>query len=224
MSYTIYHYGSPDGSGDIVDDRGWGCSYRNLQTVVAAAVVAGAVLPAGGVPTMPGLLRYFGHQPKSSCLDLWLEPRDVGRFLESLGLRCQHLLHLTRPGDVRRMLKTPPAFYGAGEGDGEGLGEHGRQKREKGAAGGGRVVDGQGLLRALRKHFGVSGALPAIIDDGVYSFALRANPKPGAEFELLDPHRWLEGGRSDRPLTRPVGTDFLLRSFWMVLLPAQTCS
>ncbi|CAM4719153.1 unnamed protein product [Caretta caretta] len=55
-SYLYYHYGC-----DGVDDRGWGCGYRTLQTLCSWLAAAGAGVGPGGsprpVPSLPAIQR-----------------------------------------------------------------------------------------------------------------------------------------------------------------------
>ena len=64
-AYTTYHYGDCG-----VVDHGWGCSYRNAQTLVSA-------LGIEPVPTMQDMLSVYGLSlPKGGRGKryLWIEP------------------------------------------------------------------------------------------------------------------------------------------------------
>tara|TARA_B110000008_G_C16952036_1_gene556705 strand:- start:155 stop:676 length:522 start_codon:yes stop_codon:yes gene_type:complete len=64
----IYHYGSQG-----INDHGWGCVYRNIQTLIALE----STLP---VPSLQTIQRELGIAG-SGGTSLWIEPVDAKRYL-----------------------------------------------------------------------------------------------------------------------------------------------
>ncbi len=64
----IYRYGSQG-----FDDYGWGCVYRNVQTLLALSD-----LP---VPSIPEMQTQLGIDPTLFGRNLWIEPVDVRQYL-----------------------------------------------------------------------------------------------------------------------------------------------
>ena len=186
-AYRTYHYGD-----DGVKDHGWGCSYRNAQTVASAMG-----LP---VPSMEQMLGCFGLKanvrPKRR---LWIEPKQVGAMLEMLNanIRCTHVVFSSKGLRTfsKRFLRTSLDEYTPEE------------QIDK---------DGAELVRRLDAHFARSNGLPAIIDDGIYSYILIPGKAPGA-YRVVDPHV----GRK-RPLRCMKASDLARAPGWMILLPSST--
>lgn len=181
-----YHYGI-----DGFPDDGWGCVYRNLQTVIGAL--------GWPVPTMPTLLQYFGKQELFARgvrgSDIWIEPPDAARFLRTYAddVDVEEWLYLRRPEHARRMLRyTPENPYGAAR----------------------TTDDPRRMHRILAKHFAAGGA-PVIIDDGISSYALAGVDGDG--YAILDPHVH-DAARAAQTRAR---RDFWRSPLWMMALPRQ---
>lgn len=184
-----YHYGDQG-----ICDHGWGCSYRNAQTVASAM--------RAGVPTLPEMLSLFNLEKvyQHGGKRLWIEPPQVARVLRVLcSVDCTTLVFARSKGGLREferryMLRsTLDDFDSQLEGD-----------REK-------------LLSRVRKHFKDSDGLPVIIDDGIYSFVLIPGTGPDALL-LVDPH--VERGL--KACVRPFQPEELFtKSGWMILFPRK---
>lgn len=184
-----YHYGDQG-----ICDHGWGCSYRNAQTVASAM--------RAGVPTLPKMLSLFNLEKvyQHGGKRLWIEPPQVARVLRVLcGIDCTTLVFARSKGGLRAfegryMLRsTLDDFDSQLEGD-----------REK-------------LLSRLRKHFKDSDGLPVIIDDGICSFVLVPGGEPNSLL-LVDPH--VERGQ--KACVRPFQPEELFTKLgWMILFPRK---
>lgn len=69
-STDIYRYGSQG-----VNDHGWGCTYRNVQTL--------RKLKGLSVPTLSEIQTQVGIDPRGRGTELWIEPIDAKQFLPS---------------------------------------------------------------------------------------------------------------------------------------------
>lgn len=156
IDYKVFKYG--DGG---VSDFGWGCSYRNIQTIVSCYHKDSLTPP----PTIEELLEFFQkniHSPLKT--DIWIEPYHIGFYLDSMGISgsSSHLLYIANRGDPSSVVKkTDPSFY-------EGK----------------TTTDFRCVMDKIKIHF-THSELPIIIDDGVYSFCLVL---AGPVVILLDPH------------------------------------
>lgn len=65
----IYHYGSQG-----INDHGWGCVYRNIQTICQMT----GTTP---VPSIQDIQKASGINPDLSGTDLWIEPKQAMPFL-----------------------------------------------------------------------------------------------------------------------------------------------
>ena len=154
-TYNTYHYGDQG-----FNDYGWGCSYRNAQTVASAL--------GHEVPTMEDLLGVYGlDRRKLAARKLWIEPPQVAFMLErlrgirgSLAVYASESLRQFEKGMLRTKVTDFPHTIEA---------------------------DPEGLLSFLDKHFVSSGGLPVIIDDAVYSYLLLPHPRD-RWYTLVDPH------------------------------------
>lgn len=154
LSYTTYHYGDCD-----VVDHGWGCSYRNAQTLSSA-------LKIDPVPTVQEMLAVYGLSLPTGGRGkryLWIEPPQVKHILYKLrGIRC-HTLLFTQQDQLFRMLRSTPSDFDR------------------------QVTTKEDLLTSVDKHFVDTGGLPVIIDDSIYSYAIAPNSKKD-RYTLIDPH------------------------------------
>ena len=191
--YTTYHYGDQG-----ICDHGWGCSYRNAQTVASAM--------GQPVPTLPKMLCFFGLTAPAygGGSRLWIEPPQVAKVLRAqCGIQSKTLVFAPSRGGLlaferRRMLRSKLSDFDINI---ENNSMH--------------------LFEQLDQHFKETGGLPAIIDDGIYSFVLAPGRSKGhpQTYTLIDPHV----GRGREGCVRAFWkNDLLLREGWMVLLPTQT--
>ena len=180
----VYHYGA----GDIRDDAGWGCVYRCLQMLAST-------VPGLAVPTMGQILDFCGKRTMYARgvrgRDLWLEPPDAARFLESKAHNSIEWLYLPPPRATGAM--TTPL-------------EHYRRQH--------RVIhDKKQLLAILAAHFETHNH-PFIIDNGISAYILADyNPHTPRPLLIVDPHVF---HRSRATRRHPV--EFLTagRALWML--------
>ena len=185
LGFEVYHYGKCG-----LNDCGWGCTYRNIQTIVSSLQVMRG--EAGTVPTMQELLGYAG---KALCgggtsRRLWLEPHAAGLILERYKVKCENILFIQEDAVLSRMQTTDISIY-TGEG-------------------GAILHDEKELEERLRSHFKIS-SLPIIIDDGTFSYAIWLDT--GGQLWLIDPHT-TDGSK----VVREIPWSYLARKFWMILL------
>jgi hypothetical protein len=183
LGFEVYHYGKCG-----MNDCGWGCTYRNIQTVISALACG-----RGGGLEVPSMDELLGRAGKALCgggtsRRLWIEPHAAGLILERFGLECENLLFIQEDAVLSRMQSTDIGVYTT---DG-GVIEH----------------DEDALVERIRGHFRVSG-LPVIIDDGTFSYALWFD---GKTLFLIDPHTTRQ-----EEVVREVPWSYLSRKFWMVL-------
>lgn len=189
INFKTYYYGS----GGVMD-HGWGCSYRNAQTVAAAMGKA--------VPSMKDLLGVFDLQKVAPGRKRWIEPLQVGVLLRKLcDIHSTHVVYARnslKDFEIRRMLRSKVRNYRPND----------------------RIeADGARFVARLERHFRESGGLPAVIDDGFYSYVLLPHSDDGA-FTLVDPHVPPRSTRADH--IRRITAGELRRTMgWMVLLPLK---
>ena len=175
----VYAYGD-----ESVDDFGWGCAYRNIQTVLHAY---------DGQP--PRFMEIFeecqakraeyGRQPNEKLDDRWIEPHQCGCYLRERGIETTEAT--IGPHSVMLQCTDPSVYYAS--------------------AAGNRVLEaGQEdeLLRSIDLHFALPGwALPIIIDDGAYSYCIlgvRLGEDGNMELLIGDPHRARPVAQAGGPL------------------------
>lgn len=82
-----------------VQDHGWGCVYRNIQTAYNSRN------PLSTVPTLHEMLLFFGFpSPPVAGRSVWIEPQDACRFLSVHNIPCTHAA--TSPDGKRESLKV----------------------------------------------------------------------------------------------------------------------
>lgn len=194
MDYKTYHYGD-----NGINDNGWGCSYRNIQTIISC--YKKVYNPSVIIPTLPEILRFFKKNIKSSkSRELWIEPYDIARYLNFFDnkLMGSHYVYVTNDTDFSKILKTDVAFY---------LNDN-------------LIInDFSKLYSIIKQHF-KNTKLPVVIDDGVFSYCFTLNDNKDNNKNnnnkdtilLIDPHQ------PDNPVqVKTIG--FLKNRFWMIFFP-----
>lgn len=83
---------------DGVDDSGWGCVYRNIQSC--------AVRVTKPPPTVASILSFFDLEDRPPGRELWIEPWDAKCFfVAELGVGAEHILH--NAAGQERFTRTP---------------------------------------------------------------------------------------------------------------------
>ncbi|XP_062993692.1 inactive Ufm1-specific protease 1 [Elgaria multicarinata webbii] len=114
-SYCYYHYGC-----DGVDDRGWGCGYRTLQTVCSWLGAAGpgeaVSRPAPSLKEIQNALVEMGDKPPSFAGSRdWIGTVEAALCLDHFYAVPGRLVHVPRGQSLEKELETLYAhFLGGG--------------------------------------------------------------------------------------------------------------
>ena len=184
IDYKTYHYKDQG-----INDCGWGCSYRNLQTILSCykRYYDETII----IPNIQDLVLYFNKDINSNHLnDLWIEPYDISLYLldynkEFIGT---NYLYIVRDEDIRKMLKTDIMIYL----DSNTI----YYKFEE-------------IYELMLRHFRKS-KLPIIIDDGTYSYGIIIKEN---KIYLIDPHMITDNN------VKQIEKVFLENKFWMIYIP-----
>merc|ERR1712205_135402 len=118
----VYAYGDGD-----ENDHGWGCSYRNVQTILGASGKTPPKL-SSMVEVQKSHLKEFGYvgnflpskyvhcllvKRAESFIGRWIEPHQAGCYLEQeFGLQTSEALFAPHGSSIRQCLRhTEPAVY-----------------------------------------------------------------------------------------------------------------
>ena len=186
MDYKTYHYGD-----NGINDNGWGCSYRNIQTIISC--YKRYYNPSITTPTLSEILVFFKKKIKSSkSRELWIEPYDISRYLNFFDNKIigNHYVYVTNDNDFSKILKTDVTFY---------LNDN-------------LIInDFSQLYSIIKQHF-KNTKLPVVIDDGVFSYCFTLDNNNTDVILLIDPHQ------PDNPVqVKTLG--FLKDRFWMIFFP-----
>jgi len=188
MSTTSFHYGDQKFS-----DNGFGCSYRNLQTLLSFG--------NHEVPHIKNLLEYFIPNyekliQQHKYLPIWIEPFQVGQYLTNLfDWKCVNILYVIDDASTSSILKTDILIY----------------LNDK------TVLHQIETLHMLfLRHFNTESPLPILIDDGTYSYLVLNLDIVDNSVTIIDPHIM----SSDKGVkSHKKHIDFLRRNMWMIMLP-----
>tara|TARA_Y100000589_G_C26994775_1_gene564151 strand:- start:129 stop:707 length:579 start_codon:yes stop_codon:yes gene_type:complete len=189
IDYLIYHYCIDD-----FNDVGFGCSYRNIQTILSA--VKKYYKNDISIPNVKSILKYFNNDyekkiKQGKTQELWIEPYHISEYLKNYyKIKGQNILYLLEDQDISKILKTDIFIY---------LSDSIYHKSNFNK-----------VLEIINEHFN-KNKIPIVIDNGVYSYCLT---KINENFILIDPHT-----TNDDNATKIIDEVFLKNSFWMVYLP-----
>jgi len=184
MNYKTYHYGDSN-----IDDCGWGCTYRNIQTIMSAYTYF--YNSTCKLPTIASILEFFQKDIRTPIKKtLWLEPYEAGRYLYGCyGIKSNHLIYIRNDSDILKILTTDISVYLTNN----------------------RYTNNFNIMfSACKKHFNTN-KLPIIIDNGVYSYCI-LSIKDNI-IKISDPHTLNNNNELEK------STDFLKNSFWMIMIP-----
>lgn len=192
IDYLIYHYCI-----DNFNDIGFGCSYRNIQTILSS--YKKHYKNNIEIPNIRDILNYFNSDYqekiiKGKITDLWIEPFQISEYLKKhYKIKGENILYVTKDEDISKILKTDISIYLSNT-------IYNKSTYNK-------------LLDLINQHFNKS-KLPIVIDNGTYSYCL-SNPINDSEnLILIDPHT------TDSKNTTKIKNKLLLKqSFWMIYLP-----
>tara|TARA_B110000238_G_C16095979_1_gene426110 strand:+ start:905 stop:1474 length:570 start_codon:yes stop_codon:yes gene_type:complete len=158
IGYRVYHYGD-----NKLDDTGWGCSYRNIQTILSCYKIL--YNDKIDIPDIRTILIFFNKNANSiNKRDLWLEPYHIGKYIaDKFNINGKHYAFVTDNYDFSKILKTDISFYLENN----------------------RIINRfDTILSIIKEHFRETN-LPVVIDDGIYSYCFIMN---GEFILLIDPH------------------------------------
>ena len=143
MEFKIYHYRI-----DGFDDCGFGCSYRNIQTILSAYSLQRNI----EIPKIEELLEYFNKDYKNMYnKQLWIEPLDIAKYLEDKhNIKTTNMLYVVSDKDGDNMLRSDIKYY-----INNGLIYNCNRFNE---------------LKNLLKLKLETTKIPIVIDDGIYSY------------------------------------------------------
>ncbi|XP_021042795.1 inactive Ufm1-specific protease 1 isoform X1 [Mus pahari] len=108
--YLYYHYGC-----DGLDDRGWGCGYRTLQTLCSWPEGQSSGVP--GLPALQGALEDMGDKPPGFRGSRnWIGCVEASLCLEHFGGPQGRLCHLPRGAGLRGEVERLYSHFTAGGG------------------------------------------------------------------------------------------------------------
>lgn len=167
--YKLYHYQC-----DSINDVGWGCVYRNIQTIFSALNYYKYINYS--VPSITELLKCYKlyelyRNKQYSNTQLWIEPYHASIYIKKNipDINCVNLLYLRNKNSYNNILKTPLSTYGSKQI----YTIYNKQSLEK------RLIN-------LNKN-----NIPILIDNGIYSYLI-TNLRYANNVlicDLIDPHK-----------------------------------
>lgn len=158
MEYKTYHYGDNN-----LDDSGWGCSYRNIQTILSC--YKKYYNCETEIPDIKILLDFFNKNINvKNKKELWIEPYHISLYLLSnFNFSGVHYAYVINNYDFSKITKTDVSFYIENN----------------------RIVNSfEQMLLIIKDHFNNS-LLPVVIDDGIYSYCFIMDKE---DIIIIDPH------------------------------------
>jgi len=188
MDYKFYHYTLED-----FDDTGFGCSYRNIQTILSAFKKYYQDIE---IPNIRKILEYFNkdYTNISNKKDLWIEPYHISQYLKNkFNINFNNTLYIINDNDINKILKTDIDVY---------LLNKSYNKSEFNE-----------LLTLFKNHF-IKSKLPIVIDNGIYSYCI--GKIDDTMVTIIDPHT-----TSNNNVIKTKKIDFIKTSFWMIYIPTN---
>jgi len=185
MDYKLYHYKIDD-----FDDVGFGCSYRNIQTILSAYSLKNNI----NIPNIKDILTFFypnyEHIQKKH---LWIEPLQISKYLlDTCNIKCNNLLYVMNDKDSQKMLKSDITYYI----------ENNKIYNSK---------QFNNIKTIINNHF-FNSNLPIVIDDGIYSYCVCSISNNS--ITLIDPHT-----TQNKDIIKIKSLEFLKNKFWMICIP-----
>ena len=190
MEYKKYRYGN-----DNFNDIGFGCSYRNIQTILSCYKIY--YDDNIYIPNIRQLLNYFYPDYKKIITSgitskLWIEPVSVSKYIhKEFNIKPLNMIYLIDDNDVEKMLSTKVNEYNYIN----------ILKKDKFYI----------LINNIQEHFQKS-KLPIIIDNSVYSYCIISLENDIVK--MADPHTL-----DDNKIIRQEPLKFLQNNFWMIYIP-----
>lgn len=185
MDYKLYHYKIDD-----FDDIGFGCSYRNIQTILSAYSLKNNI----NIPNIKDILTFFypnyEHIQKKH---LWIEPLQISKYLlDTYNIKCNNLLYVMNDKDSQKMLKSDITYYI----------ENNKIYNSK---------QFNNIKTIINNHF-FNSNLPIVIDDGIYSYCVCSISNNS--ITLIDPHT-----TQNKDIIKIKSLEFFKNKFWMICIP-----
>ena len=186
FQYKTYHYEM-----EQFNDVGFGCSYRNIQTILSCKQYDEK--SSMDVPHITKILSFFNPHyqediEKQNKRSLWIEPSQIYYYLlHHYNINGELIVYILKKEHTKRMIKTSLYEYDIYT-----------------------KYDFNLILQKMKNHFNDSN-LPIVIDDGYYSYCI-GDIKDEYVF-IIDPHQ-----RKDVSVyTKSISE--LKTSFWMIYIP-----
>jgi len=192
-NYKLYHY-----TMNNFNDIGFGCSYRNIQTILSS--YKSNYKNNIKIPDIREILYYFdskyqekidNHQTNA----LWIEPMQISKYLfNKFNIKFKNLLYIIKETDVNLMLKTNITDY--------------LNNNEKNIY---NLQDFDILINLMKNHFEIS-KLPIVIDNGIYSYCI--GEINNNKITIIDPHT-----KTKENIIKYEDLNYIKKNFWMIYLP-----
>ena len=192
VNYPVYYYCIDD-----FNDVGFGCSYRNAQTILSS--YKNNYKDTINIPRIQDMLQYFNSDYKEKLKEskktaLWIEPYQISEYLKkNFQIQGKNILYVTQDQDIERIMKTDISIYIESK-----VYNHNNFSE---------------LIELISNHF-ANSKLPIVIDDGVYSYCMIYSHDQPDKIILIDPHTQ----RNDSSI-KIKDISFIKESFWMIYLP-----
>jgi len=154
--FQIHHYCC-----DGYDDTGWGCVYRNTQSILSYL--------NKDVPSIPQMLDFFNKPHDGHGSKMWIEPHQSALFLKGqLKNRIIEVLYVKDDKAIEHVMFTPIEIYTSYPN----LILSGKEG----------MMD---LVKMMDSHL-ANGLSPIMIDNGTYSYLIKDIHDGTAS--IVDPH------------------------------------
>ena len=189
FEFKLYHYNMED-----FYDVGFGCSYRNIQTILSSYKFYYNKYIK--IPVVTDILFYFNKNyqdiiKKKSTKDLWIEPYQIYQYLSTkFKINGKNIIYILDDQDISKMLKTdiniylPDNLY--------------------------NINNFDKILTLFNQHFEKS-KLPIVIDNGFYSYLI--GNIDNKKITIIDPHQFDDNCFYQKDIS------YLHNSFWMIFIP-----
>ena len=206
INYKLYHYNMNN-----FNDVGFGCSYRNLQTILSCyktnypSKFDKVDINNKDIPDIRELLYYFNNDyqnkiDKYITRDLWIVPVQIAEYLyNNYNIKYNNVLYILEDKDISNMLKTDISSYFVKNDDlifDNNIYNH---------------DDFDKIINLFIQHFNKS-KLSIVIDNGIYSYCI-GDIKEDKIF-IIDPHT-----TTGDNIIKIKDLKYIENSFWMIYLP-----
>ncbi|XP_061446155.1 inactive Ufm1-specific protease 1 [Rhineura floridana] len=191
--YSYYHYGC-----DSVDDRGWGCGYRTLQTVCSWLAAAGrGEVPSCPVPSLKemqnSLVEMGDKRPSFTGSRDWIGTVEAALCMDHFYAVPGKLIHIPHGRDLEKELETLYAHFQGGGGPVMMGGN--RDNSSKGLLGVCSSAKGHHLLVLDPHYYGKAGSVTKeeLQEAGWVSWRELGTFEAGSFYNLCLPQFWRKG-------------------------------